>query len=67
MELKKDWRPYCGWRHLEDREDKEALLHNLVAWLKEQGLTAQQAMNLLSIAKDAIGDAHYEESLKIML
>ena len=64
MNLKKDWSPKIGWLRLKDREDKRELMF---AWLKEKNLSAQQALDLLSITKDATTDAYYAETLKIML
>lgn len=67
MELKKDWSPKNGWLRLKEREDKRELMYDLFDWLKERGLSAQQAMDLLSITKDATADAYYAETFKIML
>ena len=67
MDLKKDWSPKIGWLRLKDREDKRELMYELFAWLKEKNLSVQQALDLLSITKDATADAYYAETLKIML
>lgn len=46
---------------------KEDLRFALFDWLKEKGLTAQEACALLSLTKEAISNAYQAESHKIRL
>lgn len=47
--------------------DEADRIHKLYSWLKEEGLSAEQAINLLNQTKEVIVDARHEESKKIML
>lgn len=48
-------------------EGKENLRFELFDWVKSKNISAQQALDLLSLTRDAISDAYRAESRKIML
>jgi len=48
-------------------EGVAGLRFELFDWLKEKGLSARQAQDLLSLTKEAIHEAYRAESRKIML
>ena len=65
MEISKTMDGLHKWGEL--TPEQENLRFELFDWLKEKGLSAQEACSVLALTKEAIHNAYLAESRKIML
>lgn len=65
MEISEKMPQTTKYSSLEGKEKN--LRFELFDWLKSKNISAQQALDLLSLTREAVSDAYRAESRKIML